>query len=102
MNIVQCGFTGIILGHKKNNNKTLFSVLYGLITFTVSQLSVLITLFIVALFNPDIMNLIFTNEMINIDSTKIIIYMSIVMYTVVLIASYFINVKLFKKGVNVD
>ena len=102
MNIIQCGFTGIILGHKRNNNKTLFSVLFGFVTFTVSQLIVLITLFIVALFNKDIMNLIFTNEMISIDSTKIIIYMSIIMYTVVLIASSFINVKLFEKGVNVD
>lgn len=102
MNILQCGFTGLILGHKMNNAKVGYSVLFGFISFLVSQTIVVIMVFIVALFNKDIMNLIFTNEMISIASTKLIIYMAIIMYTIIIVISYFINIILFKKGVNVE
>ena len=101
-NILQCGFTGLILGHKKNNNKLAYSVLYSFITFIVSQMFVLLTTFILALFNKDILNLIYTKEVISIESTKIIIYFSIVLYTIILIILNFINIKLFKQGVNVE
>jgi hypothetical protein len=40
-NVLQCGFTGIILGHRMNNAKVGFSVLYGFISFFVSQTAVL-------------------------------------------------------------
>ena len=102
MNILQCGFTGVILGHKMNNAKVGYSVLFGFISFLASQTIVVIMVFIVALFNKDIMNLIFTNEMISIASTKLIIYMAIIMYTIIIVISYFINIILFKKGVNVE
>ncbi len=102
LNMLQCGFSGIILGHKKNNTKTFYSVLFGFLVYLASQTFILITLFLMALFNKDIMNLIFTNEMINISSTKLIIYTSIIMYTVILFVEYIINIKLFNKGVDVD
>jgi len=40
--------------------------------------------------------------MISIASTKLIIYMAIIMYTIIIVISYFINIRLFKKGVNVE
>ena len=101
-NILQCGFTGIILGHKKNNGKIGYSVLFGFITYIISQLFVIAIVLILALFNKDILNLIITNQMINISATKILIYMSIIMYTLVLIIGMIVNIKLFKKGINVD
>ena len=102
MNILQCGFTGLIIGHKKNNAKIGYSVLFGFVSFLFSQTIVVIMIFLLALFNKDIMNLIVTNEMISIESTKIIIYLSIIMYTLVIITGYFINTKLLNKGVNVE
>ena len=33
MNILNSGYTGLILGHKKNNNKMLFSILFGFGTY---------------------------------------------------------------------
>jgi len=101
-NALQVGYTGIILGHKMNNNKTAFSVLFGFVSYMVIQMFGLICLFIVALFNKDLLNLFITNEMINIDMVKVIIYLSTTIYTITLIINYFVNIKLFKKGVNVD
>ena len=100
--ILQSGFTGIILGHRKNNYKTLYSVLFGFIIYMIFQLFGLLVIFLTGLFNKDIMNLFITNEIINIDMVKIIIYIAIIIYTLNIIIGYFINIKLFKKGVNVE
>lgn len=101
-NILQSGYTGIIIGHKMNNNKTAYSILFGFITYIITQILAVLIIFIVGLFNQDIMNLFFTSEVINVDMIKTIIYLAIVIYTVIFVISYIINLKLFKKGVNVD
>jgi len=101
-NMVQAGFSGIILGHKMNNMKTVFSVLYGFLCYMATQVFVLIIIFITGLFNKDIMNLFFTSEIVNIDMIKFLIYLAIFIYTVTLVIGYIINIKLFKQGVNVD
>ena len=101
-NALQAGYTGIILGHKMNNAKTGFSVLYGFMTYMTIQVFGLLVIFIIGIFNKDIMNLFITSENINIDTVKTIIYMSLFTYSVAAIINYFINLKLFKNGVNVD
>lgn len=102
INILQCGFTGIILGHRMNNAKVGFSVLYGFISFFVSQTAVLAIVFVIALFNKDFMALFTGNAVISIDVIKVVLLVSILSYTFINIALCFINIKLFKKGVNVD
>lgn len=102
LNLTQCGFTGLILGHKRNDNKLLYSIILGFVSFMVSQTIMVASLFIIGLFNKDIMNLIFTNEMINIESTKKILILSMIMYSAISLIGYFINNKLFNQGVNVD
>lgn len=102
VNMLQCGFTGIILGHRMNNIKTLYSFVFGFLSYMVTQLFSLLVIFIVALFNSDLMNLFFTNEIISIDMVKLIIYLSISIYSISFMTFYFINTKLFNKGVNVD
>ncbi len=102
LNILQCGFTGIIIGHKMNNAKTGLSVLFGFIAFGVTQSFVLIIMFVVALFNENFMNLFVTNDIINIDTLKSVICIAIAVYTVVSVLLCFVNIKLFKNGVNVD
>ena len=101
-NVLQAGFSGIILGHKMNNLKTLYSVLYGFVVYTFTRIFTLIAMFVVALFNKDFMNLFYTTEIINVDMVKLIIYLAIIIYSVALIVLYLVNVKLFSKGVNVD
>ena len=101
-NILQCGFTGIILGHKSDRAKIGFSVLLGFIAFSVSQIFVLLVTFIVALFNSDFMNLFITNDIVNIATLKTVIYMAMCSYSLIIIIGIFVNIKLLKKGVNVD
>ena len=102
VNLLQAGYMGMILGHKMNNLKVGFSVIYGFVCYMATQVFVLVVMFVVALFNRDLMNLFFTNELVNMEMIKVIIYLAIFVYTATLIIVYIVNVKLFKKGVNVD
>ena len=102
MNMLQSGYVGIVLGHKKNNNKMLFSVLFGFGTYLLTQVFTVFVVFIVALFNKDLMNLFYTTEVINVDIIKICIYLAIIVYSLNIFILYFINSKLFNKGVNID
>ena len=43
-----------------------------------------------------------TEEIINVDMIKVIIYLAIVIYIITFITFYFMNLKQFQKGVNVD
>ncbi len=101
-NALQCGYTGMIIGHRMDNYKIGYSILFGFISFIVSQIFVLLVIFVVALFNSDMMNLFLTRNAINIETLKIIGYISIAAYSLLLIAGCFINFKLFRRGVNVD
>lgn len=102
LNILQCGFTGIILGHRKNNAKIGFSVLFGGVSFLVSQFIIIAVLFGIAIFNKDFMNLFVTNSIMNIQTIKSMICVAISSYTLVSVLICFMNIRLFKKGVNVD
>ena len=101
-NILQAGYTGIILGHKMNSSKTGFSILFGFIVYSVTQIFSVLVLLLVGLFNEDFMNLFVTNSAIDMSTIKIVVWLSIAVYSICLIVIYFINQHLFKKGVNVD
>ncbi len=99
---LQIGYTGIILGHKKNNKKIGFTILFGFICYMISQMFILAILFVIGIFNKDIMNLFITNQVVSIDIVKNIMYLAIGIYGGLVILYYFINTSLLKKGVNVD
>lgn len=100
--MVECGFTGVILGHKSNNGKLIKSVIYGFICYIlISGLSLLIV-YILGLINPNIMNLFLENRAPSIETIKMVLIGEIILYTAFLIILYFINLKLFKSGVNID
>ena len=102
MNILQSGYVGIVLGHKKNNNKMLFSIIFGFATYILTQIFIVLVVFLVAIFNKDLMNLFFTMNSLNIDVIKFCIYLALFIYTLNVIILYFINLNIFSKGVNVD
>lgn len=102
MNMLQSGYVGIVLGHRKNNNKMMFSILFGFGIYLLTQIFTLIVVFGVALFNNDLMNLFYTMESLNVDTIKLCIYLSIIIYSFNIIVLYFVNSKLFCKGVNVE
>ena len=101
-NAIQCGFLGIILGYKRNNSKIGFSVLFGLISYLLSQSIVLVLIFIVGLFNSSIMNLFTSNTLLDTNSFKLLIILAIIVYTFVIILMSIICKKEFNNGVNLE
>ena len=102
MNMLESGYVGIVLGHRKNNNKMVFSMFFGFITYILTQIFTVLVVFVVALFNKDLMNLFYTIDTLSIDIIKLCIYLSIFIYTLNTVILYFVNLKLFNKGVNID
>ena len=97
------GYMGIILGHKSNNMKMLKSTMYGFLAFMIPSIVTLIIVFIAGLFNPDIMNLFFSeNDILNIDIMKNVLYLSIGLYVIYIAIYYKISSNIFVKGVNID
>lgn len=101
-NLLQSGIIGIILGNRMYNNKNLFSVLFGFGFYTATQIFVLLSMFIVGIFNKDVMNLFYTTESVSVDMIKFVICFAIIIYTISLVIGYIVGLKLFNKGVNVD
>ena len=101
-NALQCGFLGIILGYKNNNNKILFSVLYGFIAYIVSQSLVLLLTFIVGLFNKNIMDLFKNNILLDTASFKLLMGLAIILYLIIIFTMSIVCKKIFNKGVDVE
>lgn len=102
MNMLQSGYVGIVLGHRKNNNKTFLSIVFGFVTYILTQVFTVLVVFLVALFNKDLMNLFYTVDTLSVDIIKLCIYLAIIVYTLNIIILYIFNSKLFSKGVNID
>ena len=101
-NAIQCGFLGMILGNRKNNNKTLLSVVFGLIAYMASQIIVLILMFIIGMFNNNVMDLFTSEVLLTNSSIKLLIILAIVIYLIAIIAMNIIAKVVFNKGVNVE
>ena len=101
-NAIQCGFLGIILGHKKNNNKVVLSVLFGFIAYLLSQGIVLLLIFIVGLFNSGIMNLFTSNILLDTSSFKLLIVLASIVYLLIITLMSIVCKKEFNKGVNIE
>ena len=99
--IILSGITAIILGYKQNNNKLLKSVLFGLIIYFTMQTLILAIIFIIGLFNKEIMDLFKTNN-ITPNLLKQILSLSTIIYIIYNIILYIIGNNTFKKGVNID
>lgn len=99
--IILVGYIGLILGHRRNNNKMGCSVIFGLIIYAISMILILAIVFIVALLNADVMS-IFVSNSVSIEVLKTACYICIATYSCYILALYFIGQKLLKSGVNVD
>ena len=97
------GYMGIILGHRANNKRMLKSVIYGFAVFMIPSIITLIILFVIGLFNPEVMNLFFSNNsMPELNVIKTVLYAGIALYVAYIAIYYVISTKLFEKGVNVE
>lgn len=99
--LILTGITAIILGYKQNNNKLIKSLIYGIIIYFLMQALILIIIFIVGLFNQQIMDLFKTNNMTP-KMLKQILSLSTIIYIIYNIILYIVGNNTFKKGVNID
>ena len=97
-----CGYLGIIIGHRFNTNKILKSVIFGFISYIISQIIVLIIIFLIALFNKDLMIIFTTNMVTEPNILMTLSYIFIVIYSSLIILNMYVSINLFKKGVNLD
>lgn len=95
-------YTGIILGNKKNNNKTLWTVIYSIIIYFASQSILLLFSLIYGLFNKNILKLFTSNTVPDVGILKTFLIFAIIIYTIFIIVYTIVNLKIFKSGVNVD
>lgn len=100
--MIQTGISGLILGHKHNKHKMAYSLIYGFGIYFILQIISLLTLFILGIFNQNIMNLFMSNNLESPEILKYIMYIAIILYIIYIIILYILNIKLFKKGVNID
>ena len=96
------GYVGIILGHRTNKNKMARSIVIGFVLYFVLQSLTLGLMAIYGLFNPEIMNLINTKDIIDIEAIKLTMYAGIGIYVVYAIILYFLGQKYLNKGVNIE
>ncbi len=102
-NAIQCGFYGIILGNKKNNGKTGYSVLFGFILYLVSQAMVLTLIFIYGLFDSSVMGLFQTVTVsIDADAFKILLVLASLLYVIIIYCMSILCKRTLNKGVNVE
>ena len=100
--VLLIGYVGIILGHKSNKNRVARSIVIGFILYLVLQTLTLGLIAFYGIFNPDVMNLINTTDIVNIEAIKSVMYAGIGIYVVYIVILYFLGKKELNKGVNVE
>ena len=101
-NAIQCGFLGMIIGHRRNNGKIGYSVLFGFIAYIVSQSIVLLLIFVFGFFNSGIMALFRNEPLMDTSALKILIILSSILYIIMITIMSIVCKKVLSKGVNVE
>ena len=102
-NAIQCGFYGMILGHKKNNGKLGYSILFGFIIYLLAQILVLALVFVYGLFDSSVMELFKTaTASIDVQAFKVLAIVASILYLVIIFIMSILCKKELNKGVNVE
>ena len=102
-NAIQCGFYGMILGHKKNNGKLGYSILFGFVIYLLTQTLVLALAFVYALFDPLVMELFkTTTNSIDVQAFKTSAIVVSLLYLVIIFIMCILCKKELNKGFNIE
>jgi len=102
-NAIQCGFYGMILGHKKNNGRIGYSVLFGFIIYLLAQTLVLALIFVYGLFDSSVMELFKTATIsIDVQAFKVLAIVASLLYLVIIFVMSILCKKELNKGVNIE
>ena len=96
------GYVGIILGHKSNKNRMARSIIIGIVLYFVFQGATLGLIAIYGLFNPEVMNLLNTTDIVNVEAIKSVMYAGIGIYVGYSLILYCLGKRYLNKGVNIE
>ena len=102
MFMVLIGYVGIILGHKSNERKMIKTLVISFGLYMAFQVLTLVMMYVLGIFNPEVMNLINTTDAIDVETIKAIMYAAIGVYGAYSILLWAIGKKQLEKGVNVE
>lgn len=100
--IVLLGYVAAILGYKANQNKMLKTIVIAFALYMITQTISLLLVVGVGFLSPNIMNLIYTTDTVNLDIIKYLMFAAIGMYVVYIAFYYILGKKSLEKGVNVE
>lgn len=100
--IIQCGYAGIVIGHRQNEYRALWSGLVGVGIYVAVIILVIGILLLWGMFNPDVHDLIFTSNIWNPATLRIVAIAVGILYLGAIVATYFITQKVFERGVDVE
>ena len=93
------GYTGIILGFKKLNNRTGWSVLFGFVCYILTQLVIILGMFVLAGVNPEIGEPLFSSDRLipDISVLKPVYILSIILYLILIGLNCLLSERWFRK-----
>jgi hypothetical protein len=93
----------MILGHKKNNGKLVYSILFGFIIYLLAQTLVLALVFVYGLFDSSVMELFKTATVsIDVQAFKVLAIVASLLYLVIIFIMSILCKKELNKGVNIE
>jgi len=103
LSIITIGLFAIVLGHKRNNNKVLWSVIYGLVAYFATMLIVIAIFALTGIFNSEMFGL-FTGTGSSFDpqTTAILLIECSIIYPIIIIAVNLLSTKSLKRGFDVN
>ena len=78
------------------------TIVISLALYLITQALTLGIIYILGLFNSNIMNLINTTDIVNTDTIRYVMYAGVGIYIIYIIFYYILGRKQFEKGVNVE
>lgn len=103
--IIECGFSGILIGHRKNDRRAMWSWITGVGIYIIANLLIIGVTLIWSLFDTDIHNFIFSGESQSLfalaNISKVIIGID-VCYFIIVLALYHLSRKTLDRGVDVE
>lgn len=100
--IVQCGITGIVIGHRAVNNRIPISVAVGFVVFAISNIITVLFAMLLACFDSNFYNALFSGNVPSPDTIMSFLYAGSAVYLLYLGGTYFLNFKLLQRGIDVD
>ena len=102
VNLLQCAFSGIILGNRRADKKFGFSFLFAAVVFLVTQGISSTAIAILAIFHSEVRNLFTQNQMPSAATFGLMIWVFVGVYALLVAGVWAFNRKALKRGVDVE